>query len=215
MYSRCSHCQIQQQVSAEQLRLGRGLLTCSACGERFDALASLADQLDAEVHQENVADFLPDLTGNKPVSRAWAWSSAVFLLVFLAQITYFEGDAWLRQPRLRTALQAVCERLACRLPDYKNLDEWAVSHSDFQTLSDRRYVFSAAITNQAAFRQACPELKLVLLDFGGQAVAERIFSARQYAPVAWLAPNETAQISLTVVTPPGVGKIGGYTFGLL
>lgn len=215
MYSRCSHCQAQQEVSAEQLRRSRGLLSCSACGKRFDALASLSEQADTEFTKENTADFLLNLATKKPATAAWGLACALTGLVFIAQVFYFEGDALSRQPQLRAGLQSICDRLQCRLPEYKNLDEWSVSHGDFRNLSDKNYIFSAAITNQAAFLQTIPDLKLVLLNFSGQAVAERIFSGRQYASVAALAANETAEIRLNVVAPPGVAKIGGYTFSLL
>jgi hypothetical protein len=202
-------------TSAEQLRTGRGLLKCLACGERFDALVSLSEQADEKFHREKMADFLPKPADNRSRKAVWLAGSALMAVLLVAQIIYFEGENLSRQPRLRVGLLAICERLGCRLPEYKNLAEWTVSHSDFQATSDKRYVFSAAITNQAAFSQACPDIKLVLRDFTGQAVAERVFSAEQYSPVALLAANETTEISLTIVTPPEVGKIGGYTFTLL
>ena len=186
-----------------------------ACGERFDALVSLSDLADEEFREENTVDFLANSPQKQSAKGAWGVGSALMGLVFLAQVLYFEGDDLIRQPRLRSGLLAICERLGCQLPEYKNLAEWTVSHGDFQAMSDKRYVFSAAITNQAAFSQACPDLKLVLMNFSGQAVAERVFSGWQYSPVASLAANETAEISLVFVAPPGIGEIGGYTFALL
>ena len=215
MYSRCLHCQAQQEISVEQLRNSRGLITCTSCGQRFDALASLSDRADAEFQEEAEADFLPGLPGNESASTVWGRGSVLLGLVLFAQILYFEGGGLIRQPQIRIGLQAICERLSCRLPEYKNLDEWTISHGDLRAISDKSYIFSAAITNQAGFPQACPDLKLVLLNFNGQAVAERIFSGWQYSPVASLAANETSQISLTVVSPSELGKIGGYTFALL
>lgn len=215
MYSRCSHCQAQQQVTAEQLRRSRGLLNCSACGKRFDALASLSEQLDAQLQAENTVDFLPDLATRKPATGVWGIACALMGVAFIAQIIYFEGNALNRQPQLRVGLQAICDRLNCRLPVYKNIDEWSVSHSDFRKLSDKNYILSAAITNQAAFPQAYPGLKLVLLNFSGQAIAERVFSGHHYASAAVLPANETAEINLSVVAPPGLAQIGGYTLSLL
>lgn len=215
MYSRCSHCQTQQTISTEQLRRSRGLLTCSACGKRFDALASLSDQADAELREEKAGDFLRDSTGKGLKTAVWRLGSVLAVLVLLGQVLYFEGGALIRRPLLRAGLQSICDRLACRLPPYKNLEEWTVSHGDLRLMPDKNYVFSAAITNQAAFPQACPDLKLVLLNFNGQAIAERIFTGRQYSAAASLATNETAEIRLTVIAPPEPAKIGGYTFALL
>ena len=215
MYSRCSHCQAQQTVNAEQLRSSRGLLVCSACGKRFDALVSLSDQANAELREKKVDDFWRSPASKRSGAGIWRIGGALSILILLAQILYFEGVTLSRQPQLRAGLLFICNRLDCRLPVYKNLDEWSVSHGDLRTMSDTNYAFSAVITNQAAFPQACPDIKLVLLNFNGQAVAERIFSSRQYSAADSLASNEAAGISLNIVTPPGTAKIGGYTFALL
>ena len=216
MYSRCSHCQALHTVNVVQLRSGRGLLVCAACGQRFDALVSLSDQADDKFPDAAAADdLLPGVTLNKPKKGGWRLAAILSFLMLCAQILYFEGEVFLRQPDLRSGLELICNRLKCRLPAYRNLNEWAVSHGDLQAAADKHYVFSAAITNQAAFPQAYPDIKLILLDFNGQAVAERIFSGQEYSSDASLAANETAEISLSIVAPYSGGKIGGYTLTLL
>ncbi len=215
MYSRCSHCQALQTISAEKLRSGRGLLICSNCGKPYDALLSLSDHAETEIALENTADFVPGGLEKSAETGIWWLGSFLSVGVLIAQICYFEGDAIIRQPDLRAGLSAVCDLIKCQLPTYKNLDEWSVSESDLRSLSAGKYVFSAIITNQAAFSQACPDLKLVLQNFNGQAVAERIFSAQQYSAVSSLASNESAGISLTIVAPSEAARIGGYSFALL
>ena len=216
MYTRCSHCQAQTTISVEQLRRSRGLMNCPDCGQRFDALSSLNDEADAEFQTDDKVPGLPELIGVKPVtSRWWGVATAFAVLGLLGQILYFRGDELIQQPQLRAGLLAVCESLGCSMPAYKNLDAWSVSHSDMQAVSDHYYVYTAAITNQALFPQFCPDLKLVLLNFNGQPIAERIFSGRQYSITAMLAANDTAQISLTIVAPVQADKMGGYTFALL
>ena len=103
-------------------------------------------------------------------------------------------------------LLAACNLFGCHVPEYKNLGEWSVSHNDLRVLSARKLLFWAVLTNQAEFEQICPDLKLVLLDFNGRAVAERIFSAWQYTDLSKLAANETASVTLTIVAPPGGKK---------
>lgn len=216
MYCRCSHCQTLHTVNAEQLRSCRGLFVCTACAQRFDALASLSDLVNEECQEDNSADLLPVLSGKSLQKGGWRIIAVLSVLLLCAQLLYFEGGVFLRQTGLRTGLEFICNRLGWRLPTYKNLDEWSVSHSDLQTTADKRYVFSAAITNQAAFPQAYPDIKLVLLDFNGQAVAERIFIGREYSSAASsLTANGTAEISLNIVAPSGGVKISGYTFALL
>lgn len=215
VYSRCSHCQSQLQVSAEQLRQSRGLLKCSNCGKRFDALTSLSEQAETVIHERNQVDIFENSGGRRPHFFGWGLGSALLGLTLLAQLVYFEGDWLTRQPNLRAGWQAFCDKLHCRLPDYQIIAEWTLSHSDFRQVASRRYEFSAALTNQAEFSQRFPDLKLVLRDLRGQAVAERIFSGWQYTVTDTLPADETAEIRLTVVAPPGVDEIGGYSFALI
>lgn len=215
MYSRCSHCQTQRAISTGQLRKTRGLIKCKACGKSFDALPSLSDKADTKFKKNEAGDLLAELAEKKARSGAWGLGSTLSVVILCTQVLYFEGDTLLRQPQIRQGLQLVCDIAACTLPPYKNLDELSLSHGEFQAISEHSYLFSAAITNQSLFSQACPDLKLVLQDFNGQAVAERIFTARQYTDIPELPANETTQISLTVVVTPSLGKIGGYTFALL
>lgn len=215
MFSRCSHCHATQEVNAEQLRTGRGLLQCSACGQRYDALPTLSETRDEEISEPASNDFLPASVGKTVSAGVWRFACLSSVLVLLAQIFYFEGGALSRLPQLRPGLLFVCKRLGCQAPAYKNLDEWSVSHSDLRNISETAYVFTAALSNQASFPQVCPDLKLVLLNINGQAVAEGVFSGKQYATTALLAANETVQISLNIVAPPHLGKYGGYTLALL
>lgn len=215
MYSRCSHCQTLLNITTEQLRSSRGLVECSQCGKRFDALLTLSDQVDSKLTSEKTDVFLQIGPERDSQNGLYLMGSLLSLLILIVQIYYFEGDSLKRQPQLHAGLMEVCNRLGCRAPAYKNLDEWSVSHSDLQSLANRNYVFSAAITNQALFPQTYPDIKLALLNFNGQVVAERIFSWRQFSKTESLAASETAAINLRVVAPNLPAKIGGYTFTLL
>jgi len=215
MFSRCSHCHATQELNAEQLRTGRGLLQCSACGLRFDALPALSETRDEELTEPAASDFLPTSVGKTVSAGVWRFACLLSVLVLLVQFFYFEGGTLSRQPQLRAGLLFVCKRLGCQAPAYRNLDEWSVSHSDLRNISETAYVFSAALSNQASFPQVCPDLKLVLLNINGQAVAEGVFSGKQYATAALLGANETARVSLNIVAPAHLGKYGGYTLALL
>ncbi len=213
MYTQCPHCDQQQAVSAKQLREQRGLLTCRHCQQRFDALPRLSEQLDAPVDAQPVDYSLPAEPQQKTAAY-WPIGSWLLLLLLLVQIGYFEGERLLQQPRIRLLLQPLCTVLDCALPAYKNLDEWSLSHSDLQLQWDRCYRLTAALTNQASLPQTYPDLKLTLLNFNGQAFAERVFKPWHYAAVSdELAAQHSLEIRLHLAPP--AEPVGGFTVSLL
>ncbi|WP_020482565.1 zinc-ribbon and DUF3426 domain-containing protein [Methylomonas sp. MK1] len=214
MYSRCPHCAKQHEVTVEHLRQARGLLDCSVCGKSFDALRFLSEDDDAVLADESP---YPDdqISEKRPQTPAvWFVATNLALLLLLAQILYFEDYRLTMQPQLRAGLDKVCAAFACRLPPYKNLEEFSVSHSDLRVQSDSSYLFSALLSNQAPFAQVAPDLKLSVLNFNGEVIAERVFRATEYLlrPTG-LAPEQTVEIRLAIVAP--AASIGGYTFTLL
>jgi predicted Zn finger-like uncharacterized protein len=214
MYSRCPHCAEQHEVTVEHLRQARGLLDCSTCGKSFDALRFLSEDEDAVLADElSYSDN--QTSGRRPQTPAvWFGATGLVLLLLVAQILYFESDRLTMQPQIRARLDKVCATLACRVPPYKNLEELSVSHSDLQVRSDSSYLFSAVLSNQAPFAQAAPDLKLSVLNFNGQVIAERVFGSAEYLlrPTS-LAPEQTVEIRLAILAP--AAPIGGYTFTLL
>ncbi|AMK75673.1 MULTISPECIES: zinc-ribbon and DUF3426 domain-containing protein [Methylomonas] len=214
MFSRCPHCAKQHEVTVEHLRQRRGLLDCSACGKPFDALQFLSEDENAVLADEShYRDG--QIAAKRPQTPAvWLVATSLMLVLLVAQIFYFEGHRLTMQPQFRSRLDKVCAVIACRLPPYKNLEELSVSHSDLRVQGDRSYLFSTAVSNQALFAQAAPDLKLTLLNFNGQLLAERVFSASEYLPKPTsLATEQTVEIRLAILAP--AAPIGGYTFTLL
>ncbi len=214
MYSRCPHCAKQQEVTVERLRQSRGFLDCSACGKSFDALRFLSEGEDTVLADKLQYSDKQTVDKRPQTPAVWFVATSLVLLLLLAQILYFEGYRLTMQPQLRARLDKVCATLACRVPPYKNLEELSVSHSDLWVRSDSSYLFSAVLSNQALFAQAAPDLKLSVLNFNGQTIAERVFSSAEYLlrPTT-LAPEQTVEIRLAIVAP--AAPIGGYTFTLL
>ncbi len=214
MYSRCPHCDKQHEITVEHLRQRRGLLNCSACGKSFDTLRFLSEQEDAvladDLHYQD-----KQISDRRPQTPAvWLVATSLMSVLLLAQVLYFEGYRLTMQPQIRVGLDKICSAIACRLPPYRNREEWSVSHSNLQVQTDGSYLFSAAVSNQALFTQIVPDLKLTLLNFNGQAIAGRMFSASEYLPkLTSLATEQTVEIRLAVVAP--TAPIGGYTFNLL
>lgn len=218
MFSRCEYCQHQQRITVKQLRKHRGLLKCKQCGKPFDALASLSEKYDSRLApagpNENALPWIAAQTPANP--QLWRTGSLVMLWLLIGQGLYFEGGGWLwRLPQIHAMATSVCQPLRCAVPTYRNLDlaDWSVSHSDLQAYLQGHYLFTAAISNQAAASQAFPDLKLTLLDFNGQPVAERVFSPRQYVDQAELAGEETRAVQLWLAEP--AAAVGGFNVSVL
>ena len=214
MYTRCPHCDSQQAVTPKQLRKTRGLLNCIQCGERFDALAALTEQVNhVPASQKN--PFQLRASKPKAAESGWLWGlgSVLLLMGLMAQVAYFDGEKLLRQPVLYQALSNVCHRLGCQVPVFSNPDDWVLSHSDLETHLGQRYLLTAALTNQADQAQAFPKLKLIFKDFKGQMLAERVFEPQQYTNETLVDANGTALVRLPIILPGHA--IGGYSLNLL
>lgn len=214
MFSRCPQCAKQHPVTVAHLRQQRGLLECLACGQSFDALRFLSEDTEsASTDELGVPKYLV-FDQRSSVGAVWLWGSGLALLLLALQIMYFEGHGLMMQPQIRERLDKICATIACELPGYQNLDELTVSHSDLLIQDGYTYVFNAAISNQALFAQQAPALKLTLLNFAGEAVAQRVFNPVHYLNGAIsLAPAHTLEIRLAIVAP--IAPVGGYTFILL
>ncbi len=151
-----------------------------------------------------------------PVSHFWGVGFGVGIILLLVQIYLVERDKIGQDAEKRASVEKICQLLPCRLPVYKNLDEIEILQGDFQLEGNSHYVFETVISNQAAFSQAYPRIKLILLDFSGQPFAQRIFHPKDYvkvSPDALMAASQTIEISLNIAIPRQ--KIGGYTFELI
>lgn len=218
MITRCPECRQKLAVTVAQLRDNRGMVRCEQCACLFDALPFISEGEEADdgaaLHIPH--EPLPWETSKRPVSRYWAVGAIFGMLLLAGQFFYFEGPALLQKPTVRGWAETLCERLSCRLPVYRNLDDFEVLHRSFEALPDGHYVFRIVFSNQAAFRQNYPNLKLTLLDFAGTPLARRVFLPPDYladsSEKKWMAANKTAEISLKIAAPQT--KVGGYDFEL-
>lgn len=183
-------------------------MTCVSCGKSFDALPALAETADEPVDTPQQEDLLrvPD---KQPAVKVWRIGNAMLLMIMLVQIGYFEREGLLRQPWIYQGLTQFCRIAGCLMPAYNNPAEWSLSHSEWQAHLDQRYVLTAALTNQAAFAQALPALKLTLNDYSGRLLAERMFRPGTYTRDALLAANHTQQIQLPLVV--SAPDVAGFT----
>jgi predicted Zn finger-like uncharacterized protein len=217
MFTQCPECQTLHSLTLAQLRANRGILRCSRCSATFDALEHSRETREAEKTQSPPAQSLPWDKKITPNTAYWGAGLAAGVLLLMAQIVYFEGHALGQNPAVRPALEKLCGMVNCHPPVYRNLDEFTLLHGSFTPLPDQNYILRVVITNQAAFAQTYPGIKLNLFDYNGEAFASRIFQPRDYlaekTDAALMPPNETTEIKLTIAAPKN--KIGGTTFELV
>ncbi len=219
MYTQCPNCQQAQPLTVTQLRESRGIAYCTACQYHFDALERLSEHhpdlptpqpfLLAETLDPGQA--LPwEQTAAKP-SRHWRTGVYLGIALLISQGLYFESYRLSQNLQLRPRLQKLCRFLHCQLPTYQNLDELTVVQSSFTAINPSQYRLKVTIVNEAAFIQACPKIKLALLDFSGNTFTYRIFKPSDYLHnpnTAVFSPAATLDITLQLAATST--PIGGY-----
>jgi len=215
LYTQCPQCQHQQTVRTEKLRQSRGMLKCTKCSSLFDALEFISEQPLEESEQTDYQNqFSSAPKSNNYLDALWTYSFLAGILLLCTQIYFFEGYTLSQNSILRPWLLRFCQTLDCRLPEYKNIDEISILQGSMEPTDAHSYKFKAVISNQARFDQPYPDIRLTLLNFTGEAFAERVFSAHNYRPeLSLLAADEITEIGFDIAAPQS--KIGGYTFKLL
>ncbi|MGZ8096238.1 MAG: zinc-ribbon and DUF3426 domain-containing protein [Methylosarcina sp.] len=215
MFARCPECRKKLPLTVEQLRESRGMLRCEQCSCTFDALPFISEgnAID-DIVVGAMRKSLPWEKTKQPPSRFWSLGVILGLAMLMAQFLYFEGYALTQKPHFRLWAEKLCDRLKCQLPAYRNLDELEVLHRSFTVLPDGNYVFKIVFSNQAAFRQNYPNIKLTLLNFSGRPFARRMILPKDYlsdpSQAETLEANTTREISLEIAAPQT--KVGGYDF---
>lgn len=217
MFTQCPECQTIQPLSLTQLRSSRGILRCNQCSAMFDALERISETEEISHSESQSSKHLPWDKKNTSSNAYWGAGLVIGLLFLIGQIVYFEGYAFTQNPSIRPILIKLCQLPNCQLPVYKNLDEFTLLHGSFTPLPDQNYAFSVVMSNQAAFAQAYPNIKLNLLDYNGKAFAIRVFTPRDYLPedavANTMAADATTEISLKIAAPQT--QVGGSTFDLI
>ncbi len=210
MYTRCPNCHQLQTVSAEQLSQTRALLYCRHCEIKFDALELLSETPDEAARLNWLKAHNTDLPWDKPKSRYWSIGVFIASTLLIAQGFYFESTRLLQNSYVRPTIEWACIQLNCILPRYNNTAELVVNSE--VTQPDEHFLLTVQLTNHAAFAQDYPLLKLKFMDYNGNPFAQRLLSARDYAPNATstvLAPGASVVLSLAIARP--ANKLGGYT----
>ena len=213
MHTQCPECKAQRPISVKELRTSGGMITCNECSSLFDALELLNEEkiLNEKKHKTSLAIEKE----TKIYTPHWGYSFTLCLIIFIFQIVIFEGYNLTQNSTLRPWLEKACLSFECQLPRYKNLGEFTILHGAFELTENGHYLFKTTFTNQSAFEQNYPSIKLTLLDFVGQPFANRVFQSKDYSKQALgiIPANTSAEVTMHVAAPSK--KIGGYRFELI
>lgn len=115
----------------------------------------------------------------------WGGGIMLLLLALAAQSIYFYRDSVaVYYPQAKPLLVEACQLLGCQVRLPANINLIKLDGHELQAMPDRPNVvtFSALLRNNAAHRQAYPNLELTLTDLTNQALARRHFTPKEYLP---------------------------------
>lgn len=90
------------------------------------------------------------------------------------------------EPRLKPALQILCEMLACGLGPVRQIEAIVIDNSSFNKVNDSVYRLSFSIKNTAATAVAIPSLEVTLTDTQDQTVIRRVLAPAELGMVSGL-----------------------------
>lgn len=90
------------------------------------------------------------------------------------------------EPRLKPALQMVCEVLACKVGPVRQIEAIVIDSSSFNKVNDSVYRLSFSIKNTALTPVAMPSLEVTLTDTQDQAVIRRVLAPAQFGMASGL-----------------------------
>ena len=190
------------------------MIRCANCSTLFDALQRLSELPPAKLPTGKIPEQ-PWTTSARRSSGHWGLLLLLSFITLTGQTLYFEGSTAIQNETVRPWLERACGLLKCSLPDYRNPDDFAVIQSALTPADDKHYIFQAIISNQSAFPQRPPKLKLTFMKLTGEPFAQRIFRPDTYLalPLPSIGADQPFEISLNIA--PIDTTIGGYTFELI
>ncbi|MDP2805212.1 MAG: DUF3426 domain-containing protein [Gallionellaceae bacterium] len=144
-------------------------------------------QSDTIEHEFNFEDdsFTAEIAHPLHKKHRWPWAvgATFFLIIFLAQATYFfRVEIAAQLPGTKPALTSYCRLLKCTVPLPKKPELLSIESSDLEADTTRAdaITLSALLHNRASHTQAYPNLELSLTDMHDKLVARRTFTPTEY-----------------------------------
>jgi len=207
MFTRCPQCKTVHPLTAEVLSHSRGLVQCGQCGRSFSALSFLFDEwpsgeanrpasgpdatlpilgrvkkADTSVKSTPEPDNEPDPSQSGPAQYVWAVSTALLVLLTIANIAWTFREPLLKNPRINSWMkQAGWSQVEHQGP-FKDPQQIQLISRDMHTHPTRSgiLVLSLTFVNLAQQSQVFPELEITLMDAANHPVAQRQFHPSEY-----------------------------------
>jgi predicted Zn finger-like uncharacterized protein len=159
--------------------------------------------------QRHSSITLPEIQRPAPPARAWAFGSALLVVVLAAELAYaYRGPVAQRYPVLRPYLESICNNIGCTVAWAR--EEGLLKLEDSELLEvpgkPNEIALNARVRNMAAVAQEFPHIELTLTDVSGQAAIRRVLRPTDYLgrPVTGgeiIAPGADLSIQLRLETP--------------
>ena len=185
--------------------------------ESSDSPDDVPDSVPADV--SFVRDARRKAFWRKPLVRALLACLGLLLMALLVlQLAVQKHDTLaVFEPRLKPALQTVCQLLGCSVGPVRQIDAIVIDSSSFNKVNDSVYHLSFSIKSSASTAVAMPSLEVTLTDTQDQAVIRRVLTPGQFGKASGtLSANGEFAGALTLqLSPVEAGsatarRIAGY-----
>jgi predicted Zn finger-like uncharacterized protein len=171
--------------------------------------------------EELVSPLLARLLRRKEQTRMglFFWSLAILALsaVLVAQVLYFYSNELARLPKLEPWVRSACLHLGCEIRPRQNVEliELLRTSVNAHPTDKNALRVRLSMVNRAPFTQPYPLIEVTITDSGGDIVARRTFSPRQYLRHLRQAEKGSGMIPHVVIegvldTANPHPKAGGY-----
>ncbi len=134
------------------------------------------------------------------VQAVLALLAVCLMLVLLLQVVVQQKDYLAMQaPQVKSAVQAICERLGCQPGQLRKIDAVVIDSSTFTKVGPESYKLSFSFKNLGSVAVAMPSLEVTLTDTQDQPLLRRVLLPAQFgAGAALLAPGVDFAGSMTI-----------------
>ena len=157
-----------------------------AAAPLVDVPDEAADEVAADV--SFVRDARRQAIWRRPLVRVMLAVLALLLVAMLAlQLAVQQRDRLaVFEPRLKPALQMVCDLFDCDVGPVRQIEAIVIDSSSFNKVNDSVYRLTFAIKNTAVTAVAMPSLEVTLTDTQDQAVIRRVLTPAQFGMASGL-----------------------------
>jgi predicted Zn finger-like uncharacterized protein len=161
-----------------------------------------------EVLREEVEDLAARSASRRRAVGYGVAALALLVLIAGQYVFFMPEDAVRRYPQWRGAIESMCIRIGCVLPERRDPGRIRVVSRDVRVHPKIEGVMQikATLTNSAPYRQSYPLVRFTLFNVNGQTIATRDFKPSEYlgrsvAAGARLRPKTPFQVELDVLAP--------------